>query len=343
LHNPHPTLTPYQIAAEASSGRIAFVFAHRFAEVLDMRGRLRGLARFLEYAELSGAIVRARCADLIVVREFSTFYFALFAPLLAPWLPKTVLINAHNVQAAKRSRLQALLLNVICGLGARLACLEDAEGGRSLLVGRLKRRVLCLPHPVPENGVRAPARASPRSGELVVGLVGDFRPEKGGTDFLFVLCEAIGRLPFGVRLEIGTHGTVTIPELPLRVTSRDTSSEEAYRRFLATVHLLVLPYPAATYRYRISGVLSDAFSCGTPALVTALPCFERQINTPQCGGICLSESDLADPSRVADALRAIRSDYSRFCAGVAANASSRNMSRIRQALEELRESVAGAG
>jgi len=76
-----------------------------------MRGRLRGLARFLEYAELAGAIVRARRADLIVVREFSTFYFALFAPLLAPWLPKTVLINAHNAQAAKRTRLQALLLN----------------------------------------------------------------------------------------------------------------------------------------------------------------------------------------------------------------------------------------
>jgi hypothetical protein len=71
LHNPHPTLTPYQIAAEASSGRIAFVFAHRFAEVLDMRGRLRGLARFLEYAELAGAIVRAWRMQRATARSWS--------------------------------------------------------------------------------------------------------------------------------------------------------------------------------------------------------------------------------------------------------------------------------
>jgi hypothetical protein len=131
-----------------------------------------------------------------------------------------------------------------------------------------------------------------------------------------------------------------IPALPLPYIWRDTGSDVAYRRFLAGVHVIALPYPAATYRYRVSGVLSDSFSCGTPVLSTALPCFERQVNTPESAGICLKESDLMDSRRVAAALTEIRSDYTRFCAGVAANSASRDLTQIRRTLEELRTTIA---
>jgi len=342
MHNPHPALTPFQIAAESTSGRVAFVFAYRFAQRFNCRGKFQSLVRIYEYAELACAIIAARQADVIVVREFSTFYFALFAPFLIPWLPKTVLINAHNVQAANTSVLQRLLLNCICRFGTWLGCLEDAEGGRSILARRLQRRAICLPHPVPERNEPWKARPSPEAGDLVVGLVGDFRPEKGGIDFLYVLSDAIRRLPFDVKVEIGKNGRVEIPELPVRVSPRDTSDEKAYRRFLASIHVLIVPYPAASYRYRASGILSDACSCGTPVLATALPCFERQVNTPERGGICLAEESLRNPELVAEALAAIRADYARFCAGVAANAASRTLGRIQQALEKLRETVTTA-
>ncbi|MBN1630066.1 MAG: hypothetical protein JW990_09905, partial [Thermoleophilia bacterium] len=75
-----------------------------------MRGSIRAVRRLWEYCLLAVDIWRARRSELIIVREFSTYYLLVTAGLCLPLMRRVALVVNHNVQAAHNSALQRRLL-----------------------------------------------------------------------------------------------------------------------------------------------------------------------------------------------------------------------------------------
>jgi glycosyltransferase involved in cell wall biosynthesis len=279
------------------------------------------LWRMIEYAEVAAQIWKSRRSKLIIIREFSTFYVWITVALCFPLLGKLLFVVAHNVQKAHSSPLQARLLAALVSLGPRLACLETTDGALSILPQPLHRRVICLSHPAPYEPSGPRDQRDQRS-PLRVGLVGDFRPEKGSHKVLELLSELAAEPDANMIIMVGAKSEGASLSLP-NIDIRSTATQQLYVEFLSSVDVLVLPYPSTAYQFRVSGILADACACGTPVLATDLPAFRAQLTTPAVAGACLPEDDFVCAEALRGALTTLRRDWKSFNLGAIANTEAR--------------------
>jgi len=196
-----------------------------------------------------------------------------------------------------------------------------------------------MPSPVPPRSRPSQARRAPGPADpMILGLGGEFRAEKGLREALETLAGSdLAR--DNIRILVGTpHVERTARELPnLRDTVQffDTTSPTDYFQFLSTVHVLVLPYPGHNYRYRVSGPIADACSCGTPVLATDLPALRAQVLTPAQGGVCVSEECFASASCLHQALFELRAHWLEYSRGMTANAEARSVDAIASVISRL--------
>lgn len=336
-HNPHPGLGPLVDAAKSLSPRVAIVFAHRFAVLAPYIRLSNPFARLVEYAELGYRVFGARRADLIVVREFSTLYFVPIALLLFPLMRKSALLVAHNVQSARRRKLEARLLNLYCALGARLICLETRAGAEGVIKPKYMARVATLPHPVSgQRSAEARTGTGPDASDaFTIAVVGNLRPEKGGLSGLAHLSAAASRLDGAIELVLGSPNALDLGGLPEKFKRVSTRTREDYLRVLKTSHVVVLSYPAANYEFRASGVIADAIGCGTPVITMDLPVVSSQVREPAVTGVCLKAQDFENPEKLAAALEEIRANWASYQVATRLNAEGRTEQALARQLATL--------
>jgi glycosyltransferase involved in cell wall biosynthesis len=289
-HNPHPCLDCLvEEVQRLGSHKLAIVFAWRFAEVIPQRFVF--LRRITEFVELAFRIWANRNYDFILVREFSTYYFYITFALIFPVRHKCILLNSHNIQSATQKPIEKFLLELLSRLGVRFACLESSEGAR-LILGNAD--TVMLPHPVRVFPELPESKKFLRRSSTIVGMVGDLRPEKGFDLVIPYLIESL----YGhnsIEFRLGSNRAAEAKcKYPSLVVS-DTSSQDDYISFLLSLDILILPYNADAYTYRVSGVIAEAIGCGTAVICTDLPCLSRQVLFPVSAGAVLKPSDFLTP------------------------------------------------
>ena len=317
-HNPHRGLDPLVRAINAGDQTLlSVVYAWRFA--LLKIGKLPVVGRLIEYLELWWAIVGHRHSRHILVREFSTYYVWLPVLLAFPMRRKLILLVAHNVQSAGRSSLERALLMLLYKVGVRYAVLE-ADDGLVQVLGITDGLVLSHPVPEPKKSVVKP------DATVRVAMVGDMRPEKGLDSHVNTLLDITADWE-GIEFCIGTSKVPYVSEKWPGCSVHDTSSYESYCSFLASVDLLVVPYPESTYKYRASGIVGEAQAAGCAIVTSNLPVLKSQVLTPSISGVCL-KTDTFDVLALRDALSGVLTSLDVMKVGAYENAVARQAEAI---------------
>ncbi len=285
----HGALSELRVACAKAGDEWAFVenplqgFAVRSLPSDDLLNKvLWKTGVFLRHLFLWVQLVRFAGHKMILVREFSNWPLLLIAPLLLPLRRKLLLTINHNVQWAVGSRGECFALRMLDRLGFRFLFLETLDGAEYF--GLNASRHWTLPHPI-SVGRKQMSSSAP----FTVGIVGHYRPEKGIDAALDVLLE--NSIP-ECRLVIGVPNIADFKRPPDdRFELRDTSGREDYFSTLAECDVVLLCYPEDGYRFRASGIIADAASCGTPVLVPRLPVLEHQVSSPAPVGACYSAFD----------------------------------------------------
>jgi len=131
----------------------------------------------------------------------------------------------------------------------------------------------------------------PEGAVPVIGLVGHFRREKAPEWALERIAAAIvdGRLH--ARLLVGSPDAAFRAAWSGRAEVIDTSAHGDYLDALRRSTVVVLPYPPAGYRYRVSGVLAEAVACGARVVVPDLPLLRAQVSRPAPVGAWYRDQD----------------------------------------------------
>lgn len=137
--------------------------------------------------------------------------------------------------------------------------------------------VAVMPHPGWYDLDPAPEPPPREAGRVHVAVLGGARQEKGFDLVPAIVGRAYARdrrLHFLVQAQLRARGLVLDPawsELEAEgaaEVSRVPLDDGAYRAWLALADLILLPYEAAHYRARASGVFADAVAAGKPVVVS---------------------------------------------------------------------------
>ncbi len=264
---------------------------------------VKALLFLVPHARLVRQIWRRRDHDLILVREFLTALLLVVWPLIWPHRRRVYFLINHNLQEAHRRRLERFVLRLLYRTGGCFACFESTAGWTEIGIVPDAERFLVLPHPLAGAIVTRPS--TPPAGELVVGVIGAVRAEKGSEAILEALLQLRehGRLP--VRLVLGC------PEANVRAVWQcqgfeviDTSSHAAYLAALDLCDVVVLNYQRERYLYRPSGVVADALSRGAAVVCPDFPLMRLQLSAPAAvGAVFGSLAELAEAIKKALMLR----------------------------------------
>ena len=238
----------------------------------------------------------------VVIREFLTVPFFAVAPLLWPRRRSIWLFCQHNIGLSINNRLHLVLMRMLYAAGFNFL-VYDWVGAFAPIAPPLPGRVVAVPFPVPEIPLPdAPARPA---GQITIGFVGAFRPEKSPEWAIERLASLIaaGRLPSHVRLLIGNDDAGVLAQWSHVAETINTDSYADFLRTLALCDILVLPYDEQVYQYRCSGVFSEAAALGCLMVAPDIPGLHEQINVPRPIGTCYAGRDaLEDAVRRAIAM-----------------------------------------
>lgn len=284
-------------------------------DIVVLPSTSRGIARFpkpirpaahpimaaVKHAELALSLLRRSRAlsSTILLRDFLTIPFAVTAPLFWPLRRRLVLIDIHNVQRATTSRAHRRALRLILRLGFTVATLEDGAGLSKVAPGLSADRRLCLPIPVVPVGAVPVGSGARSSSRLTVGVIGNIRPEKGTHSALTPLQALSAEM--GFELLLGSpNAAATLSEYAGRddIAIVDTTAPADFAAALTRSDIVILSYRQEDYRYRTSGVLTNALECGAIVVCPSLPTFEEQVTNPKPVGVTYG-----DPQHLAEALR----------------------------------------
>lgn len=223
--------------------------------------------------------------SFIFMREFNTISFLINSVLLFP-IRKKILINVnHNFQRACSSKLHAFIIKFLDFMGFIFFCFEDSS-----LCFKLKHHIIEIPFLVENNLTKNEINAK----AITIGVVGSVRPEKNIEELLIKLDDIKCHFPEVVFL-LGSDDSKLNHEYELKGwTVLDTKSYDNYIRAIDGSDILVFNYDANAYRYRHSGVITDAIINNKMVIVPEYPYFVKQINSPVEVGVSFSSLDVLD-------------------------------------------------
>lgn len=242
------------------------------------------LGKLMGHVGLIGQ-VRRHPGRTLVIREFLTVPLFMVAPFLWPRRRAIWLFCQHNIGLSVNSRLHRAMMRLLYAAGFNFLVYDSVDVFAPIAPPR-PGRVVAVPFPVPEIVLPdAPARAP---GEITIGFVGAFRPEKSPEWAIRRLADLIaaGKLPGHVRLLIGNDDDRILAEWADVARTVNTDSYADFLRTLSLCDILVLPYDEQLYQYRCSGVFSEAAALGCLIVAPDIPGLHEQINLPQPIGAC---------------------------------------------------------
>ena len=182
-----------------------------------------------------------------------------------------------------------------------------------------------FPHPVIAMEA-IPGNATDPLSQIVVGVAGDLRPEKGLDLVIPYLVNALSAQP-SVSFRLGTNRVAEASQRWPSADIADTTAPQDYLAFLQSIDLLVLSYPDETYRYRVSGVIAEATGCGTAVICTDLPCLRMQVMSPAKGGAVLALESFVTETLL-DTIRDLSAMQPQLQRALAENARARAPDRV---------------
>jgi glycosyltransferase involved in cell wall biosynthesis len=152
---------------------------------------------------------------------------------------------------------------------------------------------LCTPYFI------TPAQALATEKHFDIGLMGEFRPERG-SDLMADLMVALDRQRPGMRYVLQLNNPESKDAMQQRLAGQgfkgrlrvipDNRLEPAeFARLIAHVRLMVLPYHPDRYRMRSSGVLSECIAYGVPCVVPDGTWLGDQVQGGHSAGLVFGE------------------------------------------------------
>lgn len=239
--------------------------------------------------------------DFIFMREFNTIPFSLFAFFLIP-IRKKVLLNVnHNFQRASTSSFHRCAILFLDFLGFRFFCFED-----STVPFKLKNKIIEIPFLISSSQQMTTTNFSTNTNTNTntntIGVVGAIRSEKNIQELLVILDQLRSDFP-NVNFMLGTDDLVLnkIYQDKGWITL-DTTTYNGYISAINKSDILIFNYSENAYRYRHSGVITDAIINNKIVIVPSYPYFVKQITNPVNVGISFSTYDELD-SAIQDAIK----------------------------------------
>ncbi len=221
-----------------------------------------------------------RNQELVIVREYLTVPLLLSWPFMFVFRRKLLFIVNHTIQFMHKSPVQRWAFWLLSKLGARYVFLESSAGSELALSNDVINDCLVLPQPAQSSDNQEKASGNCVSDDsMVVGIIGDFREEKGNWELLEYLFN-VGRAgEVSWELMIGTNDSAVQSWcLERNIMVMDTSSSSEYARAFNKCDIVILNYEMDSYFYRCSGIICDAISMGTAVLCPDYPILRHQIS-----------------------------------------------------------------
>ena len=226
----------------------------------------------------------------LVIREFLTVPLFALAPLLWPRRKSLWLFCQHNIGLSVNNRLHRSMMRLLYAAGFNFLVYDTVEVFAPIAPPR-PGRVVAVPFPVAD--IARPDAPARRPGQLTIGFVGAFRPEKSPDWALRRVAAAIacGQLPSNVSLLLGIDDDHVLAQWSHVARTVNTNCYADFLRTLSMCDILVLPYDEQVYQYRCSGVFSEAVALGCLIVAPDIPGLHEQVNLPQPVGALYSCRD----------------------------------------------------
>jgi len=262
-----------------------------------------------------------------VVRDFSNIPLACVFPAIRWIAGRMLFVVNHNLQWTIGSRTERAAFRRLGRMGCRFVFLEQVPIDLLQAYGIDSMHSVALPHPVPETQFKR----DPAGGVKTVGIIGQFRPEKGVDELLSQLAPLAGK--YRIKLALPNPGTFRRQsgfsdadwfELV------DTDGFENYLKSIAACDVILLNHPALGYEYRASGLIADAAAARVPVVVRNLPVLRHQALQPACVGECFDDlSNIPQCiERVSDRLTRKEYDFETYNSARSAKALARKLDQI---------------
>lgn len=276
----HGALAPLEVACDLAEADVLCVSnLMRTGATKDSLARKIGIA--LRHLQFVWTVFTNRRRKLIVVRDFSNIPLACVFPVIHWMAGRMIFVVNHNLQWTLGSRTERAAFLRLGRMGCRFAFFEQVPIDLLKEYGIDPRHSVALPHPVPETRFKRKCTG----GVKTIGLVGQFRPEKGLDELLSQLAPLAGKY----RIKLALPNLDCFQSLSIHSGSDwfervDTSSFEQYLQAVAECDVIILNHPADGYEYRASGLIADAAAAQVPVVVRNLPVLCHQVLQPECVG-----------------------------------------------------------
>lgn len=281
----HGVLAPLDEACKLSkSDTLCISDLMQTGSVIDALHRKLGIV--LRHFRLVWTVFRNRKRKCILVRDFSNIPLVFVFPLIRWMRGRMLFVVNHNLQWTLGSRVERMAFRRLGRSGCRFVFFELVPSGVLDGYGIASSQCFALPLPTSE----IPFKRDHPGGVATVGIVGQFRAEKGVDELL----DALSLVSSKYRVVLGLPNIGTFQRLSRHAGGDwfelvDTASAEGYRKTIAECDVLLLNHPAGGYEYRASGLVADAASAHVPVVVCNLPMLHHQISQPACIGECFGK------------------------------------------------------
>jgi hypothetical protein len=206
------------------------------------------------------------------IREFSTVptWFCIKV-LRIPAEKFTLLVN-HNFQWALGRRWNRMAFRDLQKMGVRYLFFEFVPEAALATIGMTAERCMAIPMPIKT------LNAKPDSFEFTVGLIGRWTSESKRAVKKILHSKGMERLLIGasnIREAERDWGDCSD-----QIWFQDTTDFEDFDKAIQSCRIIYFPYAEELYRYRASGLLTDAVRNQVPVLVPDYPMLRHQVETP---------------------------------------------------------------
>ncbi len=195
----------------------------------------------------------------------------------------TLLVH-HNLQWALERKWNRRAFQCLQKMGVHLLFFEFVPEEVLVSIEMTTDNCSSLPMPITKLNSVAPIKS------CTVGLIGTWSANSLGALENLLKSEGVERVLIGA-------SNVELAEKELsgreeRIEFRDTTLPADFDAAIQACQVIYLPYPEDLYRYRVSGLLTDAIRNRVPVLVPDYPMLRHQVEWPVSVGQIIQEGEL---------------------------------------------------
>lgn len=222
-------------------------------------------------------ITKANSNTHILVREFSNSCLLLLALLIFPQRGRIVFNINHNLKNIENRFPFALY--ILAKLGFNFLML-DGYYLQPYIPRSIRDKILVHTFPC-RPSLKSRANNNDPNRHLNIGIVGDFRSEKGSILEITKAVKEIVSLKF-CTVCIGARNSSFVQQnfKDAEIKAISTDTPEQYYDFLNKLDILLIFAKRTTYFSRHSGTIMDAIGCGVVTLTPEFPVFKSQLKIP---------------------------------------------------------------